>query len=143
MMWNGSLTDIPAGWVVCDGTATYVDISGTTKTVPDLSGRFALGAGAGSSLTARTPGDKAGFETVTLSTAQMPPHSHGIPNIYTPGQQDRSSNDFNWFTLDGKAHGMSSYITDLSGGTSGVTTPHENMPPYYAIFYICYTGVGL
>ena len=146
MMWNGSVTDIPAGWVVCDGTATYVDISGSTKTVPDLSGRFVLGSGAGASLTARTPGDKDGVETVTLSTAHIPAHMHGIPNIYGPGQQDRSSGDFNWFVLDpanAKAHAITPYSTGGAGGTNGVTAPHENMPPYYAIFYICYTGVGL
>ena len=145
MMWNGSVTDIPAGWVVCDGTATYVDISGSTKTVPDLSGRFALGAGAGASLTTRTPGDKAGVETVALTIAQMPSHSHGIPNIYGSGQQDRSSGDFNWFVLDGYAHPLSPYSTGSTGGsgTNAATTPHENMPPYYTLIYICYTGVGL
>ena len=35
VMWSGADTDVPAGWVLCDGT----------NNTPDLRGRFILGSG--------------------------------------------------------------------------------------------------
>lgn len=61
--WSGTIATIPTGWVLCDGT------NGT----PDLRGRFIVGAGGG-----YTVGDTGGANSVTLSVAQVPPHSHNI-----------------------------------------------------------------
>lgn len=85
----GSQTDLQnvlsQGWALCDGT----------NNTPNLSGRFILGAGQGSGLTNRTSGETGGVETHSLSTAEMPPHSHGIffnnssggcPGNYSPSQ---------------------------------------------------------
>ena len=60
-LWSGTVATIPAGWALCDGT------NGT----PDLRDRFVAGAGG-----AYTPGDTGGADSVTLTTAQMPAHSH-------------------------------------------------------------------
>jgi len=60
-MWSGSIATIPAGWALCDGT------SGT----PDLRDRFVVGAG-----TTYTPGNTGGANTVALSTAELPSHTH-------------------------------------------------------------------
>lgn len=60
-LWSGAADKVPAGWLLCDGT------NGT----PDLRGRFVVGAGGSYS-----PGDKGGANTVTLTTEQMPGHTH-------------------------------------------------------------------
>jgi microcystin-dependent protein len=83
----------PAGWLLADGSevsrATYPALFaaiGTTyggggngsKTfrLPDLRGRTAVGAGAGSGLTDRALGQSFGSENHTLTAAQLPGHTH-------------------------------------------------------------------
>lgn len=61
VMWSGSADNIPEGWALCDGT------NGT----PDLRDRFIVGAGREYAV-----GDTGGAKEVTLTTAQMPKHSH-------------------------------------------------------------------
>src|SRR5215813_11201348 len=81
----------PLGWAFCDGTlysiATYsatFAILGTiyggdgqvTFAVPDLRGRIAVGTGTGLGLSNIVLGQKGGTESVTMTTAQMPAHTH-------------------------------------------------------------------
>jgi hypothetical protein len=61
IMWSGSIASIPAGWLLCNGT------SGT----PDLRDRFIVGAGSTYAVNAT-----GGFATYSLSTAQLPSHTH-------------------------------------------------------------------
>jgi len=60
-MWSGSILSIPTGWVLCDGT------NGT----PDLRNRFIVGAGDD-----YTIGDNGGEASTTLTTAELPGHTH-------------------------------------------------------------------
>jgi microcystin-dependent protein len=81
----------PAGWLFMDGQtlanaqsvypalwaalpATFK--SGTSIILPDLRGRVTLHAGTGAGLTNRVLGATGGAETHTLTTAQLPSHSH-------------------------------------------------------------------
>jgi len=61
IMWSGSIASIPGGWLLCNGT------SGT----PDLRDRFIVGAGSTYAVNAT-----GGFATYSLSTAQLPSHTH-------------------------------------------------------------------
>jgi microcystin-dependent protein len=91
----GSLTayagaSAPAGWLICDGSAisrttyarlfavlgtTYGAGNGTTTfNIPDLRGKFAMGVSG-----SHVIGSSGGAETVTLSSGQLPAHSHSIP----------------------------------------------------------------
>jgi collagen type VII alpha len=72
IMWSGAGVTLPSNWKLCDGT-TYGSI-----TTPDLRGRFVLSSGQGSGLINRTTGQTGGSETVALTEAQMPSHSHGV-----------------------------------------------------------------
>jgi microcystin-dependent protein len=81
----------PAGWAFCDGSllpiseydtlfnligTTYGGDGQTTFALPDLRGRVPIGIGQGTGLSNRILGEKVGQETVTLTTANMPSHSH-------------------------------------------------------------------
>ena len=61
IMWSGSTASIPAGWFLCNGS------NGT----PDLRNRFVVGAGGAYAVDAT-----GGADSVTLSTSEMPAHSH-------------------------------------------------------------------
>lgn len=71
-MFSGPAEDIasiPGGvWKLCDGT------NGT----PDLRKRFVMGAGYLADGSAPHVGDNGGQDSVTLSTAQLPAHNHGV-----------------------------------------------------------------
>ena len=96
----------PTGWLLCDGSTkstttnpelanlysvigtTYGGTGATSFKLPDLRGRIPMGAGTGrnvadsADLTARTLGAKiSNDETVTLTDAQIPGHTH--PNALT------------------------------------------------------------
>ena len=66
-VWSGAEGAIPSGWYLCNGS------NGT----PDLRNRFIVGAGSGSSYSI---GNTGGSDTVTLSTSQIPAHSHTTNN---------------------------------------------------------------
>ncbi|MDQ1095201.1 MULTISPECIES: phage tail protein [Chryseobacterium] len=88
----------PLGWVFCDGTkyslaeytaaftllgTTFGGDGQTTFAVPDLRGRVAVGTGQGTGLTAINLGQTGGSETVTMTSAQMPLHSHAAAATIT------------------------------------------------------------
>ena len=89
IMWNGSITgsNMPRGYAPCDG-GTYRCADGVSRTVPDLRGRFVVGAGYGSSdrvaaSLGGTGGSMGGSLTAELgghciSKHEVPPHSHGM-----------------------------------------------------------------
>jgi microcystin-dependent protein len=124
VMWSGSIATIPEGWLLCNGQ------NGT----PDLRSRFVVGAATAGSLldTGLTvkefspTGTKGGVETVTLSIAQMPAHTHSY-------RADGSA-------LVGSSHeyerNSGSHQEGGVTGSTGGSQPHDNMPPYYALAYI-------
>ena len=83
----------PRGWALCQGQllqinqnpalfsllGTFYGGDGrTTFGLPDLRGRVAVNQGSGPGLSIYQIGSKVGAENVTLSTAQIPAHSHGV-----------------------------------------------------------------
>ena len=83
----------PRGWAFCDGQllpissytalfallgTTYGGDGRVTFSLPDMRGRALIHAGNGPGLTPITQGTDNGSETNTMSTAQMPSHSHSL-----------------------------------------------------------------
>lgn len=108
VMWSGSIASIPAGWALCNGAG------GT----PDLRDRFIVGAGSSYAV-----GNTGGANTVTLSTANIPSHTHSISGSGTTSGQ---SNDH--------THGGSGTTSAVnldhnhtgSGTTSGFSNDHTH-----------------
>ena len=68
-MWSGLISEIPAGWALCDGQDGR----------PNLLGKFIRGVP-----TATNPGNTGGSDSITLSEANLPAHKHDV-NAETTG----------------------------------------------------------
>jgi microcystin-dependent protein len=126
-------TEIPDGWIICDGD----------NETPDLRGRFVLGYGEGSGLTPRALNDKGptesedrndpnygvtkGGEQHQLQLTQMPEHSHTYQRADT--QYDAGGRPWPANNNDVKMNNINTSIR-------GADKPHNNMPPYYVLIYI-------
>ena len=124
LIWSGAANAIPTGWVLCDGT----------NSTPNLSGKFVVGYESGNSEYAVA--QTGGAETVTLSEANMPAHTHTATTKGTSGshswtQFGAGRNDWNY---PGENSRGSATTNSTGGGTA-----HENRPPYYALCYIMKT----
>ena len=91
MMFGGNFS--PRGWAFCDGQllaisqntalfsllgTIYGGDGRTTFALPDLRGRVPVGPGQGPGLTDWRVGSRGGTEMTTLTTANMPSHSHSL-----------------------------------------------------------------
>ena len=86
IMWSGTIANIPTGFVICDGT------NGT----PNLTDRFIVGSKTDSGAT-HDIGDTGGANSLTLSSGQLPSHSHGVGNLAaaTGGSHSHTGNTSN------------------------------------------------
>lgn len=153
MMWPTATA--PTGWVLCDGaglnTALYPDLfaalqytyggSGTTFNVPNMTGRFPLGAGVTQpSGTNRALGSASGVDEKTINASHLPPHTHGAGTLGTPTTHSATGSGSRL------ARGTSSADSNFAGfiGDTGVGNGLTNslfaiMPPYQAINFIIKT----
>ena len=128
-------TEPDTHWCLCDGITT------NNLTVPDLRGKMILG-----SSTEHTVGETGGSEThthsvsgtvgaTTLSTAQMPSHTHPFSAVIsTKGRYMEEGNIFNSGSSNTSATGGNgSHTHPLSGAQSGSAS---SLPPYYVLAYI-------
>lgn len=133
VMWSG--TEIPPGWVLCDGKP------GT----PDLRSRFVVGAGKGSEYAI---GNTGGAAAVKLTLEQMPKHSHSYGDtVYRENNQSVNQKDIPaGYAVRNVPAGIGSHATDGDNDREVYTTrqtseeggnlPQENRPPYYALAFI-------
>ena len=148
----------PTGWALCDGSlfqisqnqalfsllgTTYGGNGTTTFALPDFRGRMPIDAGTGTGLTARTQGDIGGQESVTLTLAQMPVHSHTatIMADSTVGTSDRPNGAVparNGAAVPSFSATVNTSLksTAVTIGTSGSGQPHPIMPPYTCVTFI-------
>lgn len=145
-MCNGQILPISQNTALFSLLGTFYGGNGfNTFALPDLRGRAPMDAGFGSNRTDHYPGDNGGNQTVTLTTDNLPPHSHAI----TASGSSALSNDPAGKTLAVPYSGDNLYApapaqgTPLSGfGATGGGQPHNNMQPYLALnFIICIYGI--
>ena len=70
IMWSGSVSSLPTGFVLCDGN----------NSTPDLRDRFIIGSGTNSGGT-HDVGDTGGSNSLTLTSGQLPAHTHTVGNL--------------------------------------------------------------
>lgn len=145
-MFGGNFA--PLGWSFCNGSLlpiaeyeTLFNLIGTTYggdgqetfALPDLRGRLPMHQGSSYPI-----GMNGGTETVTLTTSQIPAHTHVmLGNNTDSGQSAPANNVFaNTSGFDlyiGEADNiMNPAIVTPSGGSQ----PHENMMPFLCVSFI-------
>jgi microcystin-dependent protein len=144
----------PAGWMLCQGQTlpisenevlfqligtTYGGDGETTFNLPDLQGRVPIHAGSGGGGT-YTLGERAGVESVTLTTQQIPAHNHPAScrgadsNAGSPQNAIWAKNGTNQTIYSNVAPATNMNAAAI--GASGGSQPHENMMPFLAINFI-------
>jgi microcystin-dependent protein len=139
----------PAGWAFCNGALlaiadneTLFQLIGTTYggdgqnnfALPNLQSRVPIHVGPGFA-----QGQSGGVETVTLTTSQIPAHSH-VPqcNSGTGGQASPANGD--WASPTGGTiytDAAPSLAMDPAAlGSAGGSQPHDNMIPFLVINFI-------
>lgn len=161
-----ALPDAPDGWLVADGSQVTTDYpvlraalaaagnpfgaAGGNPLLPNLVGRFPRGAGTGATL-----GATGGADSVTLTVAEMPSHTH-VQNPHTHGNDGHShpvgTTGGQYFIVNGTGGAGGSADIATGGGGYSQATPqpvgitihdatatnqhtgggaaHENRPPY-------------
>jgi len=163
--WAGVVGSIPSGWLLCDGasvaTATYPDLhtaigyvyggAGANFNLPNLVDRFVRGQ---STQTAAT----GGADSLTLSTAQMPTHTHtATPSVTDPGHNHDTAKNaggpsyqyvvgFSTSNQVGYSGANAPVSTETTGITVSVTNADtgssnsfDNRPAYIEMQYIIKT----
>jgi len=109
-----------------------------------LRGRVAIHQGQGSGASPYVLGQTGGAETVTLSTAEMPAHSHPLA---ASGQVGTAKTPIGNFIAGVHAtdaeDGAAAFSPSMTGqmgqgsiGTSGGSQPHTNLQPYLCVNFI-------
>lgn len=187
IMWGGPANQIPTNWVLCNGlaapnpsalyslltSASWNNPFGSGGKVPDLRERFVVGAGGENTTTGQAVagtgygvGQFGGLNSITLTKAQIPKHTHILNNgvdgavmgggahshtvtvktiTIEDGNGEKVVNDPN----DTENEQNQNYIAASSGSDHSHTgntgdgntdglggQPFDNRPPYYALCYI-------
>lgn len=152
----------PTGYLLCDGSSVsstnylalhavisntyggsaYTGGSGLSFNLPDLRGRFPMGAGTGTGLnssgtgapsgsaqTARTRGQWGGEEKHLLTLSEMPSHSHNL----TTYAASSGTSGYRLYDRYGDATNV------ISTNTAGGDTRHDTIPPFVVLNYIIKT----
>jgi microcystin-dependent protein len=138
----------PQGWAFCNGQTlaitqnsalftligtTYGGDGVTTFNLPNLGSRIPYG-GDGT----RPIGTSAGEESVTLTTQQIPAHSHPVGASDNAASQTSPAGNVpaTWGDTP-YSNGPSNTSMDSTGvASTGGNQPHENRPPFLALTFI-------
>jgi microcystin-dependent protein len=139
----------PAGWMFCEGQllpisendsmfivlgTTYGGDGQNTFALPDFRGRIPIHQNGGNPI-----GSTGGVEAVTLSTTQIPGHTHAYLATANPGGTTNPNPN-----LTGNSPNVHVYIQDVTDvnmsaqaiAPAGGSQPHTNFQPYLCLNYI-------
>jgi microcystin-dependent protein len=146
-------TFAPVGWALCNGQSlpisqnevlfnligtTYGGDGQTTFNLPNLQSRIPFHMGANGMGDNFIIGQSGGTESVTLTTSQIPPHSHTLAaNTGNGNQPSPSAGVWAGSSLDQYSDGspvdaMSPNATTNTGGN----LPHDNVSPILVINFV-------
>jgi microcystin-dependent protein len=160
----------PKTWNYCDGSTiqissntalfsilgtTFGGNGTTTFQLPDLRGRVAVGAGNATSGSVYQLGQKGGAESTTLTTNNIPPHTHtGTANISIPAYSEAGNtsdpNGNNLATVTnmyapssvGADSSLAPFAATVQDGITGAGQPFSLMKAHLGMNYIiCMYGV--
>jgi microcystin-dependent protein len=152
-MFGGNFA--PAGWMLCQGQIlpiseydTLFNLIGTTYggdgqstfALPDLSSRVPVHAGTSGGVT-RSLGESGGVESVTLTTNQIPNHTHAATCVSGTNTGSAATPGGNvWASQAAVAVYANQPPTDNMNvgavGIAGGSQPHDNMIPFLPINFI-------
>lgn len=155
-MWPSST--IPDGWKLCDGSAldriTYATLfnilgtqygagdGSTSFNIPDLRGRIPTGVDS-SQTEFNAMGKKGGAKTHTLTSAEMPAHTHTQdPHTHTlsgNGGLTDSTGSVLYSIANGTYYGFRTNqptTTTATNQNTGGNGAHNNLQPYLTVNYI-------
>jgi len=141
----------PLDWQICDGSllpisdyaalytligTTYGGDGTSTFAVPDLRGRVPIHQGMSPGLSTYAIGQQGGQTEVTLSTSQLPSHTHAVSASSTGNASSPTGNYFGptaveVMTATGSPLSMGSTVSQSGGGL-----PHENRQPFLVMNYV-------
>jgi microcystin-dependent protein len=152
-MFGGTFA--PAGWAMCQGQlmaiaendalftllgTTYGGDGQETFGIPDLQGRAPMHAGQGPGITQNYQlGERAGVESVTLTTQQIPIHTHPMLASGDTADQITGNNGVLAAPVALSTYFASSPDSSLDANTvqpAGGSQPHDNMQPFLVLTFI-------
>lgn len=142
-----AIATAPAGWLLCQGQSllrasyprlfaaigtTYGAADSTHFTLPDLRGRVVVGRDS-TQTEFDVLGEAGGAKTVTLTTSQIPSHSHQIGVQSGSDNNDFVAGSANAYGITVWASRQVAYdmLEPVGGGGS-----HNNLQPYLTLNYI-------
>jgi microcystin-dependent protein len=151
----------PAGWAMCDGQLmaiaendTLFNLIGTTYGgdgqetfgMPDLRGRVPTHQGSSGGQT-YVIGQQTGVETVTLTSQQLPQHTHALVSSATPATLDKPSSATIFADMGPAGNTQVNAFIPYTGASQvtlsaasvspvGNNQPHDNMQPYLGLNFI-------
>ena len=152
-MWAGEAA--PAGWLLCQGQAmsrtTYAALyavcgtaygtgdGSSTFNLPDLRARMPIGLSGSGAFNAL--GNAGGEENHTLTTAEMPNHSHPLNGRIYADLATKSGNTQKYISPGNSGERwISTKVNDGTGvpdtDSTGGGGTHNNMPPYVVMNFI-------
>jgi len=157
VMWP--INTAPDGWLLCDGSAvsrtTYADLfailgttygtgdGSTTFNLPNFKGRTPVGRDSGQT-EFDTIGETGGAKTHTLTTAQLPSHTHPAAGGFefleiTSGSNAVINTTQRAFPATGSsayymyADGPDTLVEEAATGSAGSGSAHNNLQPYLTV----------
>lgn len=162
-LWSGSYA--PVNWAFCDGSLLSIsqypnlfNLLGTnfggdgitSFALPDLRGRVPLHMGQSPSGTTYTLGNFGGLESVNLTPAQLPAHTHTVTGeLYMKVRGNDPDNALSavnnglaiaagkrYFSRNPTASGKMKLDSTVTLAPAGSSVGHTNMQPYLAVNFI-------
>ena len=145
----------PTDWALCNGQllsiaeyeplfvligTTYGGDGQNTFALPDFRGRIPVHAGQGAGLSNRTLGSAGGAETVALTTAQLPGHTHAmLASRDTASAAYSGANGVPAVVTGTPVYGpvtVAGPMTANTIGPAGASQAHDNVGPFLCLNFI-------